>query len=140
MSFYIVLEAKYIRNWKNETRCWTHYPVRDKKIVKFGVFRPWSLGMRSANAPHLPPTPATPPLTPPPLLCPMQLTVPFPNRSPPPLMSDGRILGRRTQKWLSKNSCSLGNLQPRKWPNSKFHNCGLILTIISKNWLNNLYK
>jgi hypothetical protein len=37
---------------------WAHHPVRDKKIVKFVVFRPWSLGMRSAYAPHLPPTPA----------------------------------------------------------------------------------
>ncbi len=55
MSLYIVLEAKYVRNWNNETRWWTHYPVRDKKIIKFGVFRPWSLGMTSAYALTSPP-------------------------------------------------------------------------------------
>ncbi len=87
MSLYIVLEAKYVRNWKNETRWWTHYPVRYKKKVKFGVFRPWSLGMRSAYVPHLPPTPAVPP-APPPLLCPKQLTVPFPNHSCPRLATE----------------------------------------------------
>ena len=52
MSLYIVLEAKYVRNWKNEAREWTHYPVRvKKKVGEFGVFRPWSLGMRSAETP-----------------------------------------------------------------------------------------
>ncbi len=53
-------------------------------------------------------------------------------------MPDGRIQGRWTQKWPSKISCSLGSQRPRKRPNSKFPNCGLILTIIGKNWPKNL--
>jgi hypothetical protein len=57
-----------------------------------------------------------------------------------PLLPDGRPLGRMTQKWPSKNSYGLGNQRSRKWPNSKFHNCGPILTINGKNWPNNLYK
>jgi hypothetical protein len=48
--------------------------------------------------------------------------------------------GPLTQKRPSKISCGLGNQRPRKRPNSKFHNCGLILTIIGKNWPKNLYK
>jgi hypothetical protein len=47
---------------------------------------------------------------------------------------DGRIQGRWTQKWPSKISCGLGSQRPRKRPNSKIPNCGLILTIIGKNW------
>ncbi len=42
----------------------------------------------------------------------------------------GRILGRRTQKWPCNNTWGLGNQRPRLWPNFKYHNCGLILTII----------
>ncbi len=49
------------------------------------------------------------------------------------LVPDGRIQGRWTQKWPSKISCGLGSQRPRKRPNSKFPNCGLILTIIGKN-------
>ncbi len=82
MSLYIVLEVKYVRNWKNETPWWFHYPMRDtKNSKKFGVFRPWSLDMRSAYAPHLPPLepPNTP--APPRPLCLTQLTVPVPNCS-----------------------------------------------------------
>ncbi len=56
-----------------------------------------------------------------------------------PLLPDGRILGCRTKKWPCINSCGLGNQRPRKWSNSKFHNFGLILTIIGKNWPNNLH-
>ena len=56
------------------------------------------------------------------------------------LVPDGRIQGRWTQKWPSKISCGLGSQRPRKRPNSKFHNCGLILTIIGKNWPKNLWK
>ncbi len=54
------------------------------------------------------------------------------------LVPDGRIQGRWTQKWPSKISCGLGSQRPRKRPNSKFPNCGLILTIIGKNWPKNL--
>ncbi len=50
------------------------------------------------------------------------------------LVPDGRIQGRWTQKWPSKISCGLGSQRPRKRPNSKFPNCGLILTINGKNW------
>jgi hypothetical protein len=39
----------------------------------------------------------------------------------------------------SKITCGLGNQRPRKWPNSKFPNCGLILKRIGKNWPNNLH-
>ena len=53
MSLYIVLEAKYVRNWKNEAREWTHYPMRIKKIVEFGVFRPWSLGYEIRRDPSI---------------------------------------------------------------------------------------
>ena len=56
------------------------------------------------------------------------------------LVPDGRIQGRWTQKWPSKISCGLGSQRPRKRPNSKYSNCGLILTIIGKNWPKNLYK
>ncbi len=55
-----------------------------------------------------------------------------------PLVPDGRIQGRWTQKWPSKISCGLESQRPRKRPNSKFPNCGLILTIIGKNWPKNL--
>ena len=54
------------------------------------------------------------------------------------LVPDGRIQGRWTQKWPSKISCGLGSQRPKKRPNSKFPNCGLILTIIGKNWPKNL--
>jgi hypothetical protein len=65
------------------------------------------------------------------------------NRYPPTcgfksLVPDGRIQGRWTQKWPSKISCGLGSQRPRKRPNSKFPNCGLILTIIFKNWPKNV--
>ena len=60
MSLYIDLEGKYVRNWKNEAREWTHYPVRNKKIVKFGVNRLCSLDVRRAYASHALP-PARPP-------------------------------------------------------------------------------
>ncbi len=33
------------------------------------------------------------------------------------LLPDGRILGRWTQKWPSKNTCGPENQRPRKWPN-----------------------
>jgi hypothetical protein len=56
-----------------------------------------------------------------------------------PLLPDGRILGRWTQKWPSKITCGLGNQQPIKWPNSKFPNCGLILAIIGKKRPNTLH-
>ena len=56
------------------------------------------------------------------------------------LVPDGRIQGRWTQKWPSKISCGLGSQRPRKRPNSKFPNCGLILTIICKNWPKNLQQ
>ncbi len=56
------------------------------------------------------------------------------------LVPDGRIQGRWTQKWPSKISCGLGSQRPRKRPNSKFPNCGLILTIIGQNWPKNLYQ
>jgi hypothetical protein len=39
-----------------------------------------------------------------------------------PLVPDGRIQGRWTQKWPSKISCGLGSQRPRKRPNSKFPN------------------
>ncbi len=53
------------------------------------------------------------------------------------LVPDGQIQGRWTQKWPSKISCGLGSQRPRKRPNSKFPNCGLILTIIGKKfWAN----
>ncbi len=55
-------------------------------------------------------------------------------------MPDGRIQGRWTQKWPSKISCGLGSQRPRKRPNSKFTNCGLILTITGKNWPKNLQQ
>jgi hypothetical protein len=34
-----------------------------------------------------------------------------------PLLPDGRIQGRWTQKWPSKITCGLGNQRPRKRPN-----------------------
>ncbi len=43
MSLYIVLEAKYVRNWKSEIHWWAHYLVRNKKMKKFGMYRPCSL-------------------------------------------------------------------------------------------------
>ncbi len=43
------------------------------------------------------------------------------------------------EKWPNKITCGLENQRPRKRPNSKFPNCGLILTIIGKNWPNNLH-
>ncbi len=46
------------------------------------------------------------------------------------LLPDGLFLGHWTQKWPSKITCSLGNQWPRKWRNSKFPNCGIILTKI----------
>ena len=60
MSLYIVLEAKYVRNWKNEAREWTHYPVRNKKIVKYCEYRPCSRNVSPAPASHASP-PARPP-------------------------------------------------------------------------------
>ncbi len=54
------------------------------------------------------------------------------------LVPDGRIQGRWTQKWPSKISCGLGSQRPRKRPNSKFPNYGLIVTLIGKNWPKNL--
>ncbi len=63
-----------------------------------------------------------------------------PNPDATPLVPDGRIQGRWTQKWPSKISCGLGSQRPRKRPNSKFPNCGLVLTIIGKNWPKNLYQ
>ncbi len=58
-SHYTVLEAKCVGNRKSEILWWAHHPVRVRKIVKFGVFRPLSLGMRGAHAP--PPCLASPP-------------------------------------------------------------------------------
>ncbi len=55
------------------------------------------------------------------------------------LVPDGRIQGRWTQKRPSKISCGQGSQRPRKWPSSKYSNCGLILTILGKNWPKNLY-
>jgi hypothetical protein len=57
-----------------------------------------------------------------------------------PLVPDGQIQGRWTQKWPRKISCGLGSQRPRKQPNSKFPICGLILTkvgpkICKKNFL-----
>jgi hypothetical protein len=52
MSLYIVLEAKYVRNWKSEIHWWVHYLVRNKKMKKFGMYRPCSLGIRSAETPQ----------------------------------------------------------------------------------------
>jgi hypothetical protein len=46
------------------------------------------------------------------------------------LLPDGQILGHWTQKCPSKIICGLGNQWPRKWPSSKFPNCGIILTKI----------
>jgi hypothetical protein len=48
---------------KSEIHSWAHYLVRNKKIVKFCVYRPWSLDMRCAYAPQPPPPaqPAPPP-------------------------------------------------------------------------------
>ena len=60
MSLYIVLEAKYVRNWKNEAREWTHYPVRNKKIAKYCEYRPCSRDVSPAPASHASP-PARPP-------------------------------------------------------------------------------
>ena len=51
-----------------------------------------------------------------------------------PLLPDGQILGCWTPKWPSKITCDLG-----KRTNSRFPNCGLILTIVGKKWHNNLY-
>ncbi len=48
-----VLEAKSVGSWKSEILWWAHYLVRNKKIVKFCVYRPCSLDMRL--------TPLTPP-------------------------------------------------------------------------------
>jgi hypothetical protein len=59
-SNYTVLEAKCVRNWKSEILWWAHYLVRNKKIVKFCVYRPWSLDMSAAYAPR-PLSPARPP-------------------------------------------------------------------------------
>ena len=59
-SHYTVLEAKCVGNWKSEILWWAHYLVRNKKIVKFCVYRPCSLDMRRAYASHAPP-PARPP-------------------------------------------------------------------------------
>ncbi len=56
------------------------------------------------------------------------------------LLPDGQIQGCWTQKWSSKISCGLGNQRPRKWPNPKFPNCGIILTIIGKDWPKNFWK
>ncbi len=54
-----VLEAKCVGNWKSEILWWAHYLVRNKKIVKFGVYRLFSLDVRRAYASHaLPPAPA----------------------------------------------------------------------------------
>ncbi len=50
MSLYFVLEAKNVRNWKSEIHWWAHYLVRNKKIVKFCVYR--SLDMKSADTPQ----------------------------------------------------------------------------------------
>ncbi len=58
------LEAKCVGNWKSEILCWAHYLVRNKKIVKFCVYRPCSLDVRRAYASHAPPTPR--PARPPP--------------------------------------------------------------------------
>jgi hypothetical protein len=65
MSLYIVLEAKYVRNWKNEAREWTHYPVRNKKIVKYCEYRPCSRDVSPAPASHASPPRPAPPLPPP---------------------------------------------------------------------------
>ncbi len=74
MSLYIVLEAKYVRNWKREIHWWAHYLVRNKKIVNLCVYRPWSLDMRCAYdpPPPPPPRPARPP--PPATTCPRLAT------------------------------------------------------------------
>jgi hypothetical protein len=46
ISLYIFVEAKCGRNWENETHRWAQYPVRDKKMAIFGVYRPYSRDMR----------------------------------------------------------------------------------------------
>ncbi len=61
-SHYTVLEAKCVGNWKSEILWWAQYLVRNKKIVKFGVYRLCSLDVRRSYASHalppaLPPTP-----------------------------------------------------------------------------------
>ncbi len=62
----------------------------------------------------------------------MESSVQYNPAAPSPsLLPGGRILGRRTQKRLCKNTCGLGNQRPRKWPNSKFHNCSLIFFSIA---------
>ncbi len=84
-SHYTVLEAKCVGNWKSEILWWAHYLVRNKKIVKFCVYRPCSLDMRRAYASHAPPPPARPP-TPP------------PGPSPPPRNTWPRHIGPTWEK------------------------------------------
>ncbi len=52
-SLYIVLEAKCVRNCKSETHLWAHYPLRENKLSKFGIYRPCSWEMRTVKARHL---------------------------------------------------------------------------------------
>ena len=53
--------AKCVGNWKSEILWWAHYLVRNKKIVKFGVYRLCSLDVRRAYASHASPPPGPPP-------------------------------------------------------------------------------
>ncbi len=53
--------GKCVGNWKSEILRWAHYLVRNKKIVKFCVYRPCSLDMRHAYASCPPPPPPGPP-------------------------------------------------------------------------------
>ena len=59
-SHYTVLEAKCVGNWKSEILWWAHYLGRNKKIVKFGVYRLCSLDVRRAYASHVIPPARTP--------------------------------------------------------------------------------
>ncbi len=50
-SLYIVSEAKCVRNWKCETHWWALYPLRETKLLKFGMVYPHSLSL--VYGPHL---------------------------------------------------------------------------------------
>jgi hypothetical protein len=39
-SHYIVLEAKYVGNWKSETHWWAHYQVRETKLQNIAFIGP----------------------------------------------------------------------------------------------------
>jgi hypothetical protein len=39
-SYYIVLEAKWVGNWKSETHRWAHYPMRKPNLQNFAFIGP----------------------------------------------------------------------------------------------------